>query len=1039
MPIQSGATPLVAPEKKDIIRFGCYWGRKTIRESRPISWIRISGNRSCSPCAVTARRRAAKLLRGFRRIGNFCKIAFLPAIAWQGCAAPALARPPEWGQTVVRIELKTDAQLYLYQFKKQVVQQTGQPLDPAKVDESLKNLYATGRFASLQADAEPETGGVVLTFAGKARYFIGVVQVSGTPKPLDASTLVAAARLPLGRPLYQDDLAAAEENIRSVFRDNAFYQAKVQSSVVRNPATQEASVLLTITPGSQARMSGVTFSGHPVYPPSQLRSVTGWHPGERLTSSDIEKGLYKVHNFYLKNGYLQASTNIQKRAHDSKTNTESLFVECEAGPLIEVRVRGASIPRNKLRNILPLYQDGVIDHPSLERGSEALADYYQQKGYLHAEVTVGPIENVKPNHLRVTYTVQLGQQGSFAGYKFTGNSHISDSILSSVMTIHTAQFPFQSSAYSARMLAGDLNSLKGVYQAQGYLNAQIAPSFNYYYQDQPNRLFVTLNIQEGVRTMVGKVALQGVTDEQRKDLLSQLANQPGLFYSPQNEQKDRDTILRYFGNRGYSHARVLTNRSPADQEHLINVEYQVTPGNQEMIERVVLLGNKHTRDGIVRRELTFSRNQPVNESALLESQRKLYDLGLFNQVQIAPQNPQTEEAEKAILVSMEEAPRWTVGYGGGIEVQRLGSNEPQGQLKASPRVSLDVSRIGVGGRNQMLSFRGRLSTLDKGADANYFIPNFPKRRDISVRFSANIDSSSDVLTFTARRKEAFVVVEKRWSPRSLLSARYSFRNVQALDLSNRISPEQIPLASRPAKIGMFSLGYINDQRDDPIDPKRGSYSSADAGISWSGLGSQANFLRFAAQNSTYYRLTPYLIFARDTRFAVESPFGGLMSVTVTEPDGTEQTVLTHDIPLPERFFMGGSDSHRGFSINQAGPRDPQTGFPIGGNALFLNSLELRFSFAQDRLGVVVFHDMGNVYSTIRKMRLLKFSQNSPTDFDYTVHAAGVGFLYKTPVGPLRFDVGYALNPPRYQVAGQNGLEVLRLPRLQYFLSIGQSF
>ncbi len=961
------------------------------------------------------------------------------AIVWPGCAAPTLARPAEWGHTVVRIELKTDAHLYLYQFKKQIVQQTGQPLDPSKVDESLKNLYATGRFASLQADAEPETGGVVLTFAGKARYFIGVVQVKGTPKPLDSSTLVAAARLPLGRPVYQDELATAAQNISSVLRDNAFYQAKVQSSVVPNPATQEASVLLTITPGSQARLSGVNFSGQPAYTPDRLRLVTGWHPGERLTSSDIEKGLYKIHNFYLKHGYLQATTNIQKRVYHSKTNTETLLVECEAGPVIEVRVRGADIPRSKLRNILPLYQDGVIDQPSLERGNEALANYYQQKGYLHAEVTVGPVEHVKPSHLRITYKVQLGPHGSFAGYKFAGNDHVSDSILSSIMTIHTAQFPFQSSAYSARMLAGDINSLKAVYQAQGYLNAQITPSFNYYYQDQPNRLFVTLNIQEGVRTMVGKLVLKGVTEEQRKDLLSQLANQPGLFYSPQNEQKDRDTILRYFGNQGYSHARVVTSRSPADQEHLMNVEYQVTPGDREMIEQVVLLGNKHTRDGIVRRELTFGRNQPVNESALLESQRRLYDLGLFNQVQIAPQNPQTKETEKTILVSMEEAPRWTVGYGGGVEVQRLGSNEPQGQLKASPRVSLDVSRTGVGGRNQTLSFRGRLSTLDKGADANYFIPNFPKRRDISVRLNAAVDSSRNVLTFTARRKEASVEVEKRWSRTTFLSARYSFRNVQALDLSNRISPDQIPLASRAARIGMFSLSYVNDHRDSPVDPTRGSYSVVDAGISWSGLGSEANFLRGSTQNSTYYRLTPFLVFARDTRLAVESPYGALRSVTVTQPGGTTQTVLTHEIPLPERFFMGGSDSHRGFSINQAGPRDPQTGFPIGGNALFLNSLELRFSFAQDRLGVVLFHDMGNVYSSIRRMRLFKVSQNSPTDFDYTVHAVGVGFLYKTPVGPLRFDVGYALNPTQYQVAGQNGLEVLRLPRLQYFLSIGQSF
>jgi outer membrane protein insertion porin family len=954
-------------------------------------------------------------------------------------ARSTLAQPAEWGKTVVRIDLKTDAQLYLYQFKKQIVQKAGDPLDPAKVDESLKNLYATGRFVNLKADAEPAAGGVILTFTGTARYFIGTVQVTGTPKPLDASTLVAAARLPLGQSLYADEIATAIRNITEVLHDNAFYKAKIQVKVVRNPAIQEANILLTITPGPQAQLGKVVFNGHPAYSADRLRSVTGWHTGERLTSSDIEKGLYKIHNFYLKHGYLQASTTIQDRTFNPKTNADELQVECESGPVIEVHVRGAGISGRKLRDILPLFQDGVIDQPSLERGSVALVDFYQQKGYLQSVVTVAPVVHVSAAHLRVIYTVKLGQRGSFVGYKFTGNSHVSDATLSSVMTIHPAQFPFQSVAFSSKMLDNDINSVKGDYEARGFLDAKITPHFNYSYQDQPEHLFVTLQVEEGPRTMVGQVRLQGVTAEEQKVLMSRLANQPGLFYSPENVQKDRDSILRYFTNHGYSHARVTTNSTPANQAYLMNVDYRVTPGNQEIIQRIVLLGNKHTREGVVRRELTFGRNQPVNESALLESQRRLYDLGLFNQVQIAPQNPQTDETDKSVLVSMEEAPRWTVGYGGGIEVQRLGSNQPQGQLKASPRISLDVSRIGVGGRNQTLSFRGRLSTLDKGADLSYFVPRFPKRRDISVRFNADIDSSRNVLTFTARRKEASVVVEKRWSTTTFLSARYSFRNVQALDLSNRISANQIPLVSRPARIGMFALSYINDHRDNPIDLTRGSYSLADAGVSWSGLGSQANFLRFSAQNATYYRLTSFLVFARNTRFAVESPYGGLVPVTVTKADGTKQVIFTHEIPLPERFFMGGSDSLRAFSINQAGPRDPETGFPIGGNALFLNSLELRFSIAQDRLGVVLFHDMGNVYSSIRRMRLFKVSQNSPTDFDYTVHAVGVGFLYKTPVGPLRFDVGYALNPTQYQVAGQNGPEVLRLPRIQYFLSIGQSF
>jgi outer membrane protein assembly factor BamA len=147
--------------------------------------------------------------------------------------------------------------------------------------------------------------------------------------------------------------------------------------------------------------------------------------------------------------------------------------------------------------------------------------------------------------------------------------------------------------------------------------------------------------------------------------------------------------------------------------------------------------------------------------------------------------------------------------------------------------------------------------------------------------------------------------------------------------------------------------------------------------------------------------------------------------------------------LPERFFMGGSQSMRGFSINEAGPRDPETGYPIGGNALFLNSVELRTSFAQRRLGLVLFEDAGNVYSTVRRMRLFKIKQSSPEDFDYTSHAVGLGLRLKTPVGPLSFDMGYNLNPPRYNVVTTvNGIantEVQRLSNFQFFVSFGQSF
>lgn len=322
---------------------------------------------------------------------------------------------------------------------------------------------------------------------------------------------------------------------------------------------------------------------------------------------------------------------------------------------------------------------------------------------------------------------------------------------------------------------------------------------------------------------------------------------------------------------------------------------------------------------------------------------------------------------------------------------------------------------------------------------SYLIPHLLTQHDLNMRVNLLADRSRDVLTFTADRKEASVSLDKRFSSRTLLQVHYSVRRVSVLDISNRVSAEQKFLLSRPARIGMVGISYANDHRDDPVDATRGSYSLADLGLSWSKFGSEADFFRLNGQNSTYYRLGNHLVFARITRLGIQTPYGGLHKVIESQGSQAPIILYTHDIPLPERFFMGGSESHRGFSINQAGPRDPQTGFPIGGNALFLNSLELRVPFAEGRLGLVLFHDAGNVYSSIRTLRLLKVTQSSPRDFDFTSHAVGMGVRYKTPVGPLRLDVGYNLNPVRFQVIQNGAVEVQRLSNFQFFIGVGQTF
>jgi outer membrane protein assembly factor BamA len=555
---------------------------------------------------------------------------------------------------------------------------------------------------------------------------------------------------------------------------------------------------------------------------------------------------------------------------------------------------------------------------------------------------------------------------------------------------------------------------------------------------------VTLVIDEGTRTTVHTLTLVGIDAATENKLWPSLLSKPSQPYSLERAHADRDRILDYLADHGYTHAAASWHTTPASSARQVDLEFQVVPGAQDRIQRIVILGNEHTRRALVNRELVIHDGEPISQSAVLESQRRLYDLGIFNQVQITPQDQPASDTEKTLLVGLEESRRWVLGYGGGFEVQRLGSNTPQGTFKASPRGSLDLTRLDVGGRGQTFSMGGRLSNIDTGANMGYLIPRLFNRDDLSLRINGLVDRTRDVLTFIADRKEASISVEKRFSASTLLIGQYSFQRVEALDIASKVSGENSAVLGRPTSVGMFGGSFVEDHRDDPSDATRGAYTLVNAGVSWRDLGSLSEFLRFTGQNSTYHALGSYLVFARKTQFGVVSPYGSLYSITVPASNGQPAHVIrTNLIPLPERFFMGGSESMRGFSINQAGPRDPVTGYPIGGNALFLNSLELRSSFANHRLGVVLFEDSGNVYTSIRFMRLFKFQQSSPEDFNYTSNAAGIGLRYKTPVGPIRFDVGYNLNPPRFNVIptsnGVPNIEVQRLSNVQFFLSIGQSF
>ncbi len=533
-------------------------------------------------------------------------------------------------------------------------------------------------------------------------------------------------------------------------------------------------------------------------------------------------------------------------------------------------------------------------------------------------------------------------------------------------------------------------------------------------------------------------------------MLGIVGSTQGQPYSDLNVTSDRDNILALYYEQGFGEATFSADAvpvagTPADAPR-VRVTYRITEGQQVRVARVLVDGYEHTRLGVISREVGIRAGDPLSESALVDTQRKLYNLGVFTRVSLAPQNPAGNDPEKVMVVMVDEARRYTLAYGLGAEAQRLGgagSAALSGTFTVSPRATFELAKANLTGRADTLSFKVRASTIQGRALLAYTAPNYFGNPDLSLQVSVFFDKTRDVQTFSSKRYEGSFQFTDKINLVDSIIYRYAYRHIIATDLN--IEPEEIPLFSQPTEVSEIGTSWIHDKRNNPADASRGNYEDVDIDLAIKALGSSASFLRFFLQNSTYHPIGRRLVFARSFRFGVQTPY---------------QNTLSQDIPLPERFFAGGGTTLRGFGLNQAGPRDPVTGFPLGGQALLVLNQELRFPmhlpFIGNRLGGAVFYDAGNVYSTVEKISfrttppLPTFDNsgvcltNCTNELNYFSHTVGFAIRYLTPIGPVAIDLAYQLNPAYFSGPitlpnNTSGMGLTKLPGFQFFINLGSSF
>jgi outer membrane protein insertion porin family len=983
--------------------------------------------------------------------------------------ASLCAQRPEFeGKPIARIELVQSGILDPTDLAKSQPLRVGQPLRSEEVAHAIDGLFATGRFEDIEVRAELEGDGVVVRFVTKNTWFISGVSVRGkAADPPGRGEIATTAQLSLGAPFRDEDLQKAQQNIHRLLEANGLYEAEVEPTVERDDKAQQVLITFNLRSGKRAKYEEPVIEGDTKLSDDTVLRVTGWripviHWWRRVTASRTHKGVHNLLAKYQKEDRLMARVELTNLDYNADRRRVRPNLDVHPGPKVEVKTIETKLSKRVLKRYVPVFQEGSVDNDLLVEGKRNLEDYLQSQGYYDVDVEFR-VPSPKDDVQTIEYVISRGRRFKLAHIAIAGNKYFDKVDIRQRMFMQPATFYMRHGRYSEAFRRRDEEDITNLYLANGFRDVKVHSMVQRDYRAKAGEMGVTVQIEEGTQWFVDDLTLQGVSQAMRDQVASGLVSVAGQPFAEANIAADRSTVLTYYYSHGFPAAQFQASWQPSGIPRHVKLTYTIQEGDRQYVREVITSGLRITRQSLVDNNITLKPGDPLSPIEETEIQKRFYQLGIFASVDTAIENPDGATDHKYVLYNFDEANRYTFAVGVGAQVARFGTpsttdlSAPGGTTGFSPQVSFDVNRLNFLGVGHTISFRSAYSSIEKRASISYLQPRLGNVEGRNITYSVLFDNTLDVRTFAAKREEASIQLSQKFSKSLNGLFQFAYRRVS---VSSIVIPALlIPQLVQPVRIGILSARLIQDRRDNPADPHRGIYNTADLGVASSIFGSQRSFGRVLLRNATYYRVTNNIVLARQTQFGVIAPFSAPSGISEQE-----------SVPLPERFFAGGADSLRAFPYNQAGPRDTgaplelggpasrPTGFPLGGNALFVNNVELRFPLIGENIQGVLFHDMGNVYSSVGNISL-RFHQRNDQDFDYAVHAAGFGIRYRTPIGPVRADLAYSINPPSFvgfkgtpsQLLQCNpNLSESMLPsfcqgvpqsisHFQFFFSIGQAF
>ena len=624
-----------------------------------------------------------------------------------------------------------------------------------------------------------------------------------------------------------------------------------------------------------------------------------------------------------------------------------------------------------INEAISLKKNGVLDMAKVSEDVKVIKILYGQEGYYLADVK--PVLDKRGSGVKVTYKVTEGPEVKVKRITIIGNEAVSDKRLRKEMKTKEKGFfsvVSGSGKYNEFLFSQDLQRITSYYQDRGYMEVDVK-DYRVLLSEDKRWFYITIALDEGRKYRIGDVSVIGYLIKDREVLLEAFKVGTGDLYKGSAITKGVGSVGELYRDEGYANADIRPVTKVNEEEGTVDLTLQIRKNELVYIEKIEITGNKRTRDKVIRRELELEEGALFSSSGLKKSSNNLRRLGYFETVDIRPSQGSSPNRMR-LDVAVKE--RNTGSFSAGLGFSSVDS------LIAS----LSLSFKNFMGKGIKLDLSGNVS----GNSSKYNISvTEPWLFDNPISGGFDLYNSSRDFPDFSSYKKGFALragMPYRGSRYTRLFAAYRLEEVEVFDIQDTSS------VFIKAQEGITTTSSIkatvrHDTRDDAFFPRDGILTSLSVEYAGGALMGDNDYTKYDFNYSKYYGL----------------PWNTALSYRVVM--GYVQARGEEDTPITERYFLGGINTVRGFKSREVGPVDPVQGEHIGGNTMFLFNTEYIFPIGEGQsLKGVLFFDAGNAYTRSPGLGVV-----DPTTLRL---GAGGGIRWFSPVGPLRIELGFNLDP-----------------------------